>query len=132
MFQQRRRGQSLPWRAVLAATVVAAGCGSHNCHVVGASSGVRITGGEDQVTVRVCFGPECGATPLLGGNGFVYLPSLLVGKAAHLTATYTSPSRRVTNNVTVVPGKFLPNGSDCAPTVAVATIRFDAAGRVIG
>lgn len=119
--------------AVLAAALVAGGCnGSRNCTRAGAESGVRVRGGEDSSSVRICAGAVCGTTPVFHGVGFVKLPSLRPGRSADLTVTYTSPNRRVTSRVAVVPAKFQPNGPDCEPTAAAAMLKFDAAGRASG
>ena len=111
-----------------------AGCGeSHGCHLIGAVSGVRVTGGAAGASVRVCLGRACGMTRIDGANvAFLPLSSLPPGRPVELLVSYTAAGSPFASRVKVVPKKVQPNGPDCAPTVAVVGIVLDKQGRAEG
>ncbi len=109
------------------------GCAQeHNCHVVGASAGVRITGAAGQVPVRICLDRECHVATLRGGVGFVPLSALTPGSSARLGVTVTTATGSMTSVVTVVPQRFQPNGAGCEPSVGAADLKIDSSGRATG
>ena len=110
------------------------GCSEpHACTLVGAVSGVRVTGGTAGVPLRLCSGRDCATTRLdASGAGFVPLSSLQEGRAVNLDATYSGPRSPVVSRVKILPTKVQPNGPGCEPTVAVAQIALDPTGRARG
>jgi hypothetical protein len=117
---------------LLAATLGSACSEDHACTLIGANPGVRVRGGADHASVRICAGATCGTSPFVDGLGFVNLPTLRPGRKVDLQATYTDASRHMTSHVQVVPAKFEPNGTGCGPSVAAVTLRFDKDGRAEG
>ena len=101
-------------------------------HGIGAEPGVRVIGGLNGGSVRICEGATCGTTTLANGDGFVNLPTLRPGHKVELRVTYSQASRSTTSVVSLVPHEFRPNGPLCAPSVAVATLTLDAKGRAAG
>lgn len=119
----------LRWLAFWAASLIVSSCGvQHACTLVGAVSGVQVTGGEEGAAVQVCAGSSCGTTKLIGGAGFVTLPTLIAGRGVDLKVTFTSATDRVESQTKVVPVKLEPNGPGCAPAAAMAELRLDPAG----
>ena len=114
-------------------TAVLAACSDdHVCTLIGADPGVRVTGGVNGASVRVCAGSTCGTTATVNGHGFVNLPSLRPGRKVELRVTYSHGSESKTSVVNVVSDKFRPNGPDCGPSVAAATVTLDADGQIAG
>lgn len=110
-----------------------AGCtNTVSCTLIGAESGVRVSGGAAGASVRICADADCASTTFVGGFGFVPLPSLHPGRTAELVATYRSAGSPVVSRITVVPEKHQPNGPRCDPIVAAASLVFDRTGRASG
>lgn len=120
----------LKWLTLLAIPMILCNCGGPQaCTLVGAVSGVQVTGGGAGASLRICAGSSCGTGKFVGGSVFVPLSELRPGRAVDLEVTVKVVSRRVVSHATVVPVKSEPNGPGCAPTAAIAELRLDQGGQ---
>jgi len=118
------------WLTLLVIPMILCNCGGPEaCTLVGAVSGVQVTGGDAGAALQICAGSSCGTAKLVGGSVFVPLSTLRPGRAVDLEVTVEVANRRVVSHANVVPVKSEPNGPGCAPTAAIAELRLDQAGR---
>ena len=117
----------------LVTLVVLTGCSSSEaraCTLIGAVSGVRVTGGTPHATVRPCLRADCGTTELAGdGVGFVALTTLPPGRSVLEVSTSVAGGQEVASRVDVTATTVRPNGPGCDPVASAAEVRLTGASR---